>query len=125
MARDGLILVVEDDQPIAELLAVVLESEGYHGEIAATGREALEQLSGGAFRLVILDLHLPDMDGREVLRAIRESPTTKDLPVIVVTGYPFDPGVSEATAVVAKPPDIMALVATIGHALGSAADRQT
>jgi len=73
------ILVVEDDDAIAEPLARGLEREGYAVTRAATGREALDNTD---VDLVLLDLGLPDIDGYEVCRRIRAKATT---PIIVIT----------------------------------------
>ena len=73
------ILVVEDDEAIAEPLARGLEREGYAVTRAATGREALDSTD---VDLVLLDLGLPDIDGYEVCRRIRAKAST---PIIVIT----------------------------------------
>ena len=73
------LLVVEDEDAIAEPLVEGLEREGFEVERAATGREALDAAEPD---LVLLDLRLPDMDGLEVCRRLRER---SRVPVIVVT----------------------------------------
>ena len=73
------LLVVEDEDAIAEPLVEGLEREGFEVERAATGREALEAPEPD---LVLLDLRLPDMDGLEVCRRLR---ARSRVPVIVVT----------------------------------------
>ena len=77
------VLVVEDDDAIAEPLLRGLEREGFTPTRVSTGTEALQRLSGGNdVELVLLDLGLPDIDGYEVCRRIRAG---SDLPVIVIT----------------------------------------
>jgi two-component system, OmpR family, response regulator RegX3 len=73
------ILLVEDEDAIAEPLADGLRREGYDVDRAATGGEALE---AAASDLVLLDLRLPDIDGLDVCRRLRER---SDVPIIVVT----------------------------------------
>jgi len=73
------VLVVEDDDAIAEPLASGLERENYAVTRAATGREALEH---NDVDLILLDLGLPDLDGYEVCRRIRARTST---PIIVIT----------------------------------------
>jgi two-component system response regulator RegX3 len=73
------VLVVEDEEAIAEPLAEGLRREGYDVTIAPTGSEAL---AAEAADLVLLDLRLPDMDGLDVCRRLRER---SDVPIIVVT----------------------------------------
>jgi DNA-binding response OmpR family regulator len=76
------ILIVEDDVSIAELIRDYLEISGMTAEIAHTGRQGLERVLEGSFDLVLLDLMLPEMDGFEVLKRIREA---KETPVLLVS----------------------------------------
>lgn len=76
------ILIIEDEPSIAELERDYLELNQYEADIAATGQEGLERLKTNAYRLVLLDLMLPDMDGYEVCRKIRE---VSEIPIIMVT----------------------------------------
>lgn len=68
----GRILVVEDDSGIRKFLRVALETQGFDMAEAATGREGVGKAATVAPDLVILDLGLPDMDGKDVVRSIRE-----------------------------------------------------
>ena len=79
------VLVVDDEARIRTVLRAYLEAEGFAVSEAASGREALKGAAAEANRrpmLVLLDVGLPDLDGLEVLRAIRQ---TSDVPVILVT----------------------------------------
>lgn len=76
------ILVADDEREIQRLLKVALTAHGYEAETVSTGQEALVEVSMKRPDLLVLDLGLPDMDGREVLRKIRE---WSKLPVIVLT----------------------------------------
>ena len=80
MARS--VLIVEDEQKIAELLRLYLEREGYVASIASDGGEAMEMFRKLDPDLVLLDVMLPVMDGWDVLRAVREESMT---PVIMLT----------------------------------------
>ncbi|MTI94580.1 MAG: response regulator transcription factor [Firmicutes bacterium] len=66
------ILIVEDDQPIIELLEFNIVKAGYDVTVAVDGREAMEKLAESKFDLVILDLMLPEVDGLEVCKFIRQ-----------------------------------------------------
>ena len=80
-----LVLIVEDDDRIAEPLVTGLQREGLEAERVATGRAGLDRIAdaGSPFPdVVLLDLRLPDMDGFEVCKQIR---TEHDVPIIVVT----------------------------------------
>ena len=76
------ILVVDDEPKIASILLLYLKHEGFQADAAATGREALRLLDENRYRLVILDLMLPDVPGEEICRRIREE---SDLPVLMLT----------------------------------------
>ena len=76
------VLIVDDDLPIRRFLRAGLESEGHTLLEAATGQEAITQAATRAPDLVLLDLGLPDLDGLEVLRRIRE---WSAMPIIVLT----------------------------------------
>jgi DNA-binding response OmpR family regulator len=77
------ILLVEDDERISEPLLRVLANEGFDVIHAANGAEGLEALAGGRPSLILLDLTLPDIDGLDVCRKIREE--RPELPVIMLT----------------------------------------
>ena len=78
------ILVVEDDTVIRALVTTTLESRGISFLTAATGREALAEASRANPDVILLDLGLPDMDGREVVRRLREWCNT---PIIILTAH--------------------------------------
>src|SRR5437588_11119888 len=79
------ILVVEDDQDIAQLVARYLDKAGYSAEIVASGRDALRRIGAQAPDLVVLDLMLPHVDGLEICRAVRTSDKTSSIPIIMLT----------------------------------------
>ena len=83
------ILVVEDDELIRESLVEVLGDSGYEAIGAADGREALECLAKLPEPpcLIVLDLMMPVMDGREFRRIQREDPRHKDVPVVVISAF--------------------------------------
>lgn len=82
MTRPAQILLVDDEVSIQRATAPLLRSRGYMVTIAGSGREALESFEREHPDLVILDLGLPDMDGREVCRQIRER---ADTPIVVLS----------------------------------------
>ena len=83
---DSTILLVDDDRRTLELLEETLRSAGYETESVESGAKALEVLSSRAVGAVLLDLLMPDMDGFQVLRYIRQDAALKDLPIFVITG---------------------------------------
>ncbi len=84
-SRVNRILVVEDDEHLVELLKFHLRAEGYEVLVALNGRAGVESARAQSPDLVLLDLMMPEMDGYEVLRQLRDSYRTRYLPVIVVT----------------------------------------
>jgi DNA-binding response OmpR family regulator len=79
------VLVVDDEESIRELYRADLTDEGYEVELAADGRQALLGLDSFRPDLVTLDIKLPDIDGIEVLRRIREKNAT--VPVVLLTAF--------------------------------------
>src|SRR6266849_2518382 len=79
------ILVVEDDQDIAELVARYLDKAGFVTERATSGREALKTIAARPPDLVVLDLMLPHVDGLEVCRVVRSNEATAAIPIIMLT----------------------------------------
>ncbi|NTV42174.1 MAG: response regulator [Syntrophobacteraceae bacterium] len=79
------ILLMEDEPSIARGLENVLTEEGYSVDVAMTGRNAMEKIHQKPFDLFVADLRLPDMDGMDVIRRMKEEqPKTE---VVVITGY--------------------------------------
>lgn len=76
------LLVIEDEAPIRRFLRVILEGAGYVMDEAARGREGIERTATGAPAAVLLDLGLPDMDGKAVIAAIRG---WSSVPILVVS----------------------------------------
>ncbi|MFL5309260.1 MAG: response regulator [Myxococcales bacterium] len=90
MRRWPYILVVDDDTDFREGLRAALEMKGYQVEEAANGRDALEQIEKKPPLLVLLDLQMPVMNGRELLQKLRATPETKDVPVVIISGFGFE-----------------------------------
>ncbi|WP_372808286.1 response regulator [Pontiella sp.] len=82
------VFIVDDDVFLTGLYEKLLRSEGLDVEVANSGEEALERITGFHPDLVVLDLHMPGLHGTDVLRAIRENPDLQHMRVIVfATGY--------------------------------------
>lgn len=110
------ILVVDDEESVAELLATVIRSEGDDALVALSGAEALRLLAGKTVDGVFLDLAMPDMDGMEVLKQIRGRYPT--VPVMILSGHANDEHEREAmalgaVAVVRKPAELAALTEAV------------
>lgn len=84
MARER-ILIVEDNELNLKLLRDVLQVEGYRTSEARTAEEGLARVWEEAPALVLMDIHLPKMDGLAALRALRADPRSAAIPVVAVT----------------------------------------
>ncbi len=86
-AEQPRVLLVDDDAVVRAMARSLLEKQGYRIAEAGDGAEALEVLKrDGAFELMVLDLDMPTLGGRDVLRQVRSSVATAGLPVVVLTG---------------------------------------
>lgn len=81
------ILIIEDEQNIAELERDYLEFNGFHCDIATTGEEGLQLAMTNAYHLILLDLMLPGTDGFELCKKLRQS---LDIPILMVTAKKED-----------------------------------
>ena len=80
-----LVMVVEDQESAAAILSFTLKRAGYRVELVRNGREVLEKAIQLRPRAITLDILLPDPDGWDILRALKGSPETRDIPVVVVS----------------------------------------
>ena len=79
------ILVVDDDQDILQFVRMNLELEGFETDVADSGRKALDLAKDRPPDLILLDVMMPEMDGLTVLRKLRNSPSTANVPVMILT----------------------------------------
>jgi CheY-like chemotaxis protein len=102
------ILVVDDEEYVRDLLRDILEHQGCEVVVAAGGREALSLFENGNFDAVFTDVGMPDMNGWELSRAVRQR--NRKIPVAIITGWGEAVGSHERQSaqvdwVVAKPFD--------------------
>lgn len=79
------VAIVEDDQVIAQMYRIKFESEGYDVENAENGKLGLEMIEKTKPDIILLDLMMPEMNGDEMLKALRTAPWGKDIKVIILT----------------------------------------
>src|SRR3972149_2089558 len=79
------VLIIEDHPDQRDLLAIVLQREGYQVVTAANGIEALEQLERESVQIILSDIMMPKMDGFELIKNIRSNPALKAIYVILIT----------------------------------------
>jgi CheY-like chemotaxis protein len=116
------VLVVDDDAPIVEVVTMALESEGYT-VISALGPDALRAAAARRPDLILLDLMMPDVDGAEMSRRLRDDRATAEIPIVLMSAI-ADLGAVAATLPVQgqlpKPFDLDALYATVAHWISEA-----
>ncbi|MBI2266094.1 MAG: response regulator, partial [Armatimonadetes bacterium] len=88
------ILMVENNQILSRILKMNLEGEGFSVSIVSNGREALERIKAEAPDLIFLDIKMPDMDGFQVCRTLKEDDGCKNIAVIFFTNL-TDPEIQE------------------------------
>jgi len=123
------VLVVDDDPLNAFVLTDVLQLHGMIVAEAADGRRAIAELAAGGFDIVLMDVMMPEMDGHETTRAIRQMPQHASLPVIAVTARAMQGDREKAldagaTDYITKPIDVEELLSCMERWLTPAAGPQ-
>ena len=114
------ILVVDDDRTIRDLVTRVLQSRGYAVIPAATALDALGSMVERLPDLILLDIMMPVMDGRDMLERVRHSTRSSGIPVVIMSAAVVrGEHVDGADAVLAKPFDLGELVDTVDRLLAS------
>lgn len=83
--RTALLLIAEDDQFYANLYKTKLEKEGFAVVISTNGSETMQLIEKNKPNLIILDIVMPELDGFEVLKQLKQKPDFKNVPVIVLS----------------------------------------
>ena len=122
------VLVVDDDATIRRLLQITLETEGFTVTTAGDGVEGL-RMAQEAPRpdLVLLDIMMPGMDGLQVCHTLKNDPSTKDMPVVLLSAkaqsHDIELGMRVgANDYITKPPDLLDLVTRVRSLLPVAAE---
>jgi DNA-binding NtrC family response regulator len=113
-------LLVDDDETIRSTMRAILEDEGYSVDSASNGKEAIKKTQEKSYNLALLDIRLPDMEGVELLKLMKE-PMPR-MRKIMVTGFPSLQNAVEAVnknadAYLIKPVDVDKLLATVKEQL--------
>lgn len=82
------ILLIEDDEMISETLVLVLNQRGYLVEVNETGKDVIALMESFKPDLILLDIMLGDIDGRDVCRELKEHPVHHIIPIIVISASP-------------------------------------
>ena len=83
------VLIIDDDAKMRELVADILRAYKFETLCAATAEEGLQTAAARHPDLILCDVILPDSDGIQTAQAVKASPTTTDIPVVLMTGYPY------------------------------------
>jgi DNA-binding NtrC family response regulator len=86
MSGSARILVIDDEESIRRTISITLEHAGYLVDTAESGKEAIEKSEANFYNLALIDIRLPDMEGTELLTALKE--TTPGMVKIILTGFP-------------------------------------
>jgi len=121
------VLVADDDPDVSAMIRDALEEEGYAVESASTGQQAISMIRNGAFDLVLCDVQMPDGDGVDVLRWIKQA--ERGIPIIMVTGNATVENAIEAMKLGAweylqKPFSVTELIVQARHALENSSLRR-
>ncbi len=114
------LLVADDEVEIANLVSYVLEDAGFDAKPVYNGSDALETALREHPDLVVLDVMMPGLDGREVSRRLKESAQTSRIPVVLFSAANVDLATTTADAFLAKPFDLDVLVAQASRLVRSA-----
>lgn len=116
--ESGIILLVEDNQDNIESMKDYLESRGYQMFVTNNGQQAIDWLQSQHPDIILMDIQMPEMDGLEATRRIREMPEYTDIPIVALTALSM-PGDREKclsagiSHYLAKPVKLRELAATI------------
>ena len=122
------IMIIDDEEIIRQLFKETLENSGYHVITARNGIEALELVNWWNFDLIFTDLKMPEMNGAEVFRRIRQIDSS--VPIVIITGYPISELMEQALkqgpfGVMNKPFDAMDIQKAADSFLRGASARDT
>src|SRR5438105_7962188 len=117
------IVVADDNTPNRELISAILSGRGFHVVEASNGRETLEKVAAGPADLLLLDIHMPELDGFGVVRELRRDARFARLPIVALTASAMVGDAEQALAAgfdayLAKPYEINEVVALINKVLG-------
>lgn len=118
------ILVIDDDRTILNMVKLTLTKFGYNVETASDGKEGIQKFDNGLFDLVITDVRMPVMDGKRVVKHIRNSarPFT---PVIGISGTPWLLEDSDFDLVISKPFQLKVLLDSVVNLTAASPDAVT
>lgn len=123
------ILVVDDDETLANLLVNLLEMNDYEAEKSFSGKQALGMVDEEQPDLILLDIMMPELNGFDVLAKLRNNPATAEIPVVIVSVlsddlYLLEGWVRDTDGYISKPFDPKHLIDTIKVVLSKTAEER-
>ncbi len=121
--RGARVLLVEDNQINQLVASEIIEDEGFQVDIAENGIQALDAVRTKPYDVVLMDVQMPEMDGFEAARIIRQDPAFSKLPIIAITAHALDGDRKKCLAAgmndyISKPIDADKLIATLNRWIG-------
>jgi two-component system alkaline phosphatase synthesis response regulator PhoP len=122
------VLIVDDEADIVSTVQYRLEFCEFKVITAANGKEGLEKAANEKPDIILLDINMPIMDGREMLERLKNRPDIKDIPVIMLTAYSDAKDIAKVANLgiadyITKPFDFTELMGKISNALGNKIQR--
>ena len=120
---DGLrLLIVDDSEDSVEMMGILLRQQGAHVTTVTSGAAALEYAHDGCFELVISDIGMPEIDGLEMIRRLREQSRHASVPAVALTGFTSDEDIEQIyragyTAYLTKPIDFDLMLRVVAKAV--------
>jgi CheY-like chemotaxis protein len=117
------VLIIDDEEDLRTYLQTLLTKAGYETEVAVNGEEGVKAALASRPDLITLDILMPKQSGLKAYQALRESPETKDVPVIVLTGLTqqedfFGGAVPRPEALIDKPIERESFVKVVSSIIG-------
>ena len=117
------ILVIDDDQPILRLVDQVLTDHGYTVKTAENGIEGIRLFDQNRhFNLVITDIRMPEADGNQVAKYMKNNKQIKNTPIIAISAYPDDAEKELFDSILEKPFSLKELIGTVESLYGKFSD---
>jgi len=90
------ILIIDDDEALLTVYSTAFKKEGYEIVSAINGQEGLEKAKETGINLILLDQVLPDISGNEILKTLKQTPETKEIPVMILSNFSQEELVKQA-----------------------------
>lgn len=116
------VLVVDDEDYVADMLGAALRLEGYEVQIAYNGRQGFEVILQNRFDLVIIDLMMPYLNGEMLAKRVREQPHLAEVPIILISAGSRPRNLVPSVAFMPKPFDLIHMLALVEAKISASPD---